>query len=54
MNISKLLVTIFSGDEIVDIPTEGLEKTINNRIYPAISTYAVQICYTNKFLLYSY
>ena len=23
-------------------------------IYPAISTFAVQICYTNKFLLYSY
>jgi hypothetical protein len=22
--------------------------------YPAISTFAVQICYTNKFLLYSY
>jgi len=33
MNISKYLVTIFSGDGIVDIPTEGLEKTINNRIY---------------------
>jgi hypothetical protein len=23
-------------------------------IYPAISTFAVQICYTNTFLLYSY
>ena len=23
-------------------------------IYPAISTFAVQICYTNKFLVYSY
>ena len=23
-------------------------------IYPAISTFAVQICNTNKFLLYSY
>jgi hypothetical protein len=22
--------------------------------YPAISTFAVKICYTNKFLLYSY
>jgi hypothetical protein len=26
----------------------------NNNIYPAISTFAVQICYTIKFLLYSY
>ena len=26
----------------------------NNIFYPAISTFAVQICYTNKFLLYSY
>jgi hypothetical protein len=26
----------------------------NNNIYPAISTLAVQICYTIKFLLYSY
>ena len=25
----------------------------NNLYYPAISTFAVQICYTNKFLLYS-
>ena len=24
------------------------------KFYPAISTFAVQICYTNKFLLYSY
>jgi hypothetical protein len=23
-------------------------------IYPAISTFAVEICYTNKFVLYSY
>ena len=23
-------------------------------VYPAISTFAVQICYSNKFLLYSY
>ena len=27
---------------------------IINMLYPAISTFAVQICYTNKFLLYSY
>ena len=26
----------------------------NKTIYPAISTFAVQICYANKFLLYSY
>ena len=26
----------------------------SKHIYPAISTFAVQICYTNKFLLYSY
>jgi hypothetical protein len=26
---------------------------VNIFIYPAISTFAVQICYTNKFLLYS-
>ena len=25
----------------------------NKDIYPAISTFAVQICYTNTFLLYS-
>jgi hypothetical protein len=25
-----------------------------NIVFPAISTFAVQICYTNKFLLYSY
>jgi hypothetical protein len=26
----------------------------NKSFYPAISTFAVQICYSNKFLLYSY
>ena len=33
---------------------EILLKVALNTIYPAISTFAVQICYTNKFLLYSY
>ena len=27
---------------------------VDKVIYPAISTFAVQICYTNKCLLYSY
>ena len=31
-----------------------LPQVTNIIDYPAISTFAVQICYTNKFLLYSY
>ena len=32
-----------------------IQHSLTNIIfYPAISTFAVQICYTNKFLLYSY
>ena len=31
-----------------------LKGCVNIILYPAISTFAVQICYTNKFLLYSY
>jgi hypothetical protein len=32
----------------------ALTKSKDILFYPAISTFAVQICYTNKFLLYSY
>jgi len=32
----------------------NIKVTYNTAFYPAISTFAVQICYTNKFLLYSY
>ena len=32
----------------------ALTKSKGILFYPAISTFAVQICYTNKFLLYSY
>ena len=34
--------------------TTDLGTQRNKHIYPAISTFAVQICYTNKVLLYSY
>ena len=34
--------------------TNNCVLTGNTPFYPAISTFAVQICYTNKFLLYSY
>ena len=30
------------------------KNTIVRNFYPAISTFAIQICYTNKLLLYSY
>ena len=40
-----------SDDYVINMRRIHLE---NNIIYPAISTFAVQICYTNKFLLYSY
>ena len=29
------------------------DRATRTSLYPAISTFAVQICYTNKFLLYS-
>ena len=34
--------------------TDSNDYVQNKSIYPAISTFAVQICYTNTFLLYSY
>ena len=43
--------TVCSRHYVSDIYIYMYMHTI---IYPAISTFAVQICYTNKFLLYSY
>ena len=49
-------------EKIVDVWYLGINQnriifellTTNTYIYPAVSTFAVQICYTNNFLLYLY
>jgi hypothetical protein len=50
---------ILKGFSIIYItPEPSTEVSVpsheSNWFYPAISTFAVQICYTNKFLLYWY
>ena len=44
----SLFFVLFQKEGFVNICSDSLA------VYPAISTFAVQICYTNKFLLYSY
>ena len=39
---------------MIPSPTNIPPADSNTNFYPAISTFAVQICYTNKCLLYSY
>jgi hypothetical protein len=46
------MLTIVNNVIHVDLLVQ--EQRRASFIYPAISTFAVQICYTNKFLLYSY
>jgi hypothetical protein len=39
---------------LVPVSYLSAPSAVLTAFYPAISTFAVQICYTNKFLLYSY
>jgi hypothetical protein len=54
--LSSLLVEETGVPWEYNRPTASHWQTLSHNIvfYPAIGTFAVQICYTNKFLLYSY
>ena len=48
------LKVIFTSFHVHRLFTVLIFMLVNMSFYPAISTFAVQICYANKFLLYSY
>ena len=48
--IVSVLLRLYKSELDISISTKEMCITI----YPAISIFAVQICYANKFLLYSY